>query len=156
MLRPTATTKRVLGLALVLSVGTGIGVGAESLWSASRAEPAAAGRPAASEVAGAVVAEPSPPDAEVTPAAEPTPDATPAAVPAATPAAPRVSREQAVTIAAKVAPGRVVEVDEDLEESGLRYEVTLLHPRGGATEVEVDATTGRVLDTDFDDDWDRD
>jgi pyruvate/2-oxoglutarate dehydrogenase complex dihydrolipoamide acyltransferase (E2) component len=155
MLRPTATTKRVLGLALVLSVGTGIGVGAESLRSASRAEPAAAARPAASEVAAAVVAEPSPPDPEVTPAAEPTPGPTPAAVPA-TPAAPRVSREQAVTIAAEVAPGRVVEVDEDLEETGLRYQVTLLHPRGGATEVEVDATTGRVLDTDFDDDWDRD
>jgi uncharacterized membrane protein YkoI len=50
--------------------------------------------------------------------------------------------DEATAVAAQVAPGRVVEWDEDHEPTGLRYDVPLLHDDGSTTEVEVDAVTG--------------
>jgi uncharacterized membrane protein YkoI len=55
-------------------------------------------------------------------------------------------------VAAKAAPGRVVEWDEDNEPTGLRYDITLLHADGTSTDVEVDTVTGRVTSIDHDDD----
>jgi uncharacterized membrane protein YkoI len=154
MLRPATSSRRVLALALALSVGTGVGVGAATLWPASDGEAQAAPRLTASEAA-APSAGPSLPDPETTSDTAAS-DTAAAPTPADAPESPRVSRDEAIAIAAKVAPGRVVEVDEDLEATGLRYDVTLVQRRGLATQVEVDATTGRVLDTDVDDDWDGD
>jgi hypothetical protein len=78
----------------------------------------------------------------------------PRAAPAEAPASSRLTRDEATAVAAQVAPGRVVEVDEDNEPTGLRYDVTLLHEDGTATQVEVDAATGRIVSTKLDNDWD--
>jgi hypothetical protein len=61
----------------------------------------------------------------------------------------------ASAIALAFAPGRVVEVDQDQDFlTGLRYDVTILHDNGTSTDVEVDAESGRIVSTDFDNDWD--
>jgi uncharacterized membrane protein YkoI len=131
MLRPSTSPRRVLGLALALSIGAGIGLGALSPWSASGATT------------------PQDPRAETTAIASTRPD-----VPAtAAPASPWLTLDEAQAVAAQVAPGRVVEADEDSEPTGLRYDVTVLHDDGTATEIEVDAATGRVVSTKLDDDW---
>jgi len=81
----------------------------------------------------------------------------PAEVPAPAPdaAADGLTIEEATSIAVQFAPGRVVEIDQDRDFlSGLRYEFTVLHDNGTSTEVEVDADSGKVVATDFDNDWD--
>jgi hypothetical protein len=122
MFRPSASPRRVLGLVLALSVGTGVGLGASHLWSAPGG--------------------PTPPDLRAvnTASAPPGPEG--------------LTLDEAMAVAAGVAPGKVVEVDEDREPTGLRYDVTLLHEDGSATQIEVDAATGQVVSTQFDNDWD--
>jgi uncharacterized membrane protein YkoI len=62
--------------------------------------------------------------------------------------------EEATAVAAQVAPGRVVEWDEDHEPTGLRYDVKLLHDDGSTTDVEVDTVTGQVTSINHDNDGD--
>jgi uncharacterized membrane protein YkoI len=62
--------------------------------------------------------------------------------------------DQATTVAAQLAPGRVVKWDEDHEPTGLRYDITLLHDDGSTTDVEVDTVTGQVTSVDHDNDGD--
>jgi uncharacterized membrane protein YkoI len=132
MLRPSTSARRVLGLALVVSVGTGIGLGAYSLGSASGAAPPLAPR-AGTTATTATTAAPAPAEAS---------------------ASSPLTLDEATAVAAQVAPGRVVEWDEDHEPTGLRYDVTLLHDDGSATEVEVDTVTGQVTSVNHDNDWD--
>jgi uncharacterized membrane protein YkoI len=132
MLRPSTSARRVLGLALVVSVGTGIGLGAYSLGSASGAAPPLAPRAGATATT-ATTAAPAPAEAS---------------------ASSPLTLDEATAVAAQVAPGRVVEWDEDHEPTGLRYDVTLLHDDGSATEVEVDTVTGQVTSVNHDNDWD--
>jgi hypothetical protein len=125
MFRPSASRKRVLGLVLALSAGTGIGLGASELLSAPGA--------------------PTPPDLRAV--------STASGPPLPPPGPEGLTLDEAMEVAARVAPGKVVEVDEDSEPTGLRYDVTLLHENGTATDVEVDAATGRVVSTQHHDDW---
>ena len=135
MLRPSASQRRVLGLALAVSVGTGIGLGAPSLLSASDTPQVSRSQAAATTATTATTA---------------TVEAAPAKAPASTP----LTLEQAKAVAAQVAPGRVIEWDQDNEPTGLRFDVKLLHDDGSTTEVEVDTITGQVTSINHDNDLD--
>lgn len=145
MLRPSASARRVLGLALAVSVGTGIGVGAYSLGSATGANSSQLPRVATAPVGPAGSDVPGVPDVPDVPTTVPTPG---------TSAASALSLEEAHAIALQVAPGRVVEWDEDREPTGLRYDVKVLHDDGTTTDVEVDTVTGQVTSIDHDNDRD--
>ena len=140
MLRPSASRKRLLGLALALSVGTGAGVGAASIWSASGATTPQA------HLADATL--PAPAGGRDLPAETSGTGGSTAPAPASSP----LTLEEAMAVATETAPGRVVEWDEDQELTGLRYDVTVLHEDRTTTEVEVDTVTGQVTSIDHDDD----
>jgi uncharacterized membrane protein YkoI len=78
----------------------------------------------------------------------------PAATAAPAPASPPLTADQAASVATQASGGRVVELKEDNEPTGLRYDVTLLHEDGTATKIEVDAATGRIVSTELQDDSD--
>jgi Peptidase propeptide and YPEB domain len=139
MLRAPAP-RRLLVTAGAVVAAAGIGFGAYSLGSTS--EPTI---PQGPQVALEGTATPLPTDGKAAPATtSPTAPATSSAL----------SLEQAKAVAARVAPGRVIEWDEDHEPTGLRYDVTLLHADGTTTDVEVDTVTGQVTSIDHDDDRD--
>ncbi len=149
MLRPSFSSpafspRRVLGFALALLVGAGIGLGAAALWAGSEAAATPVPRVQAAQVAG-----PAP-----TTAAEPTRPEEAESTPSTPPAAPRLTLDEAKAIALEVAAGRVVEIDQDSEATGLRYDVTILHDNRTSTDVEVDATSGEVTSIEHDDDVD--
>jgi hypothetical protein len=146
MLRPSAPSRRVIGLAVAVAVGTGIGFGAYSLGSAAGANSSQLPRVASVTITPVDPTDPAAPEVPADPGTT-----TPAEAPVATP----LTLEQAKEVALQVAPpGQVVEVDEDLEPTGLRYDVTVLHDNYTATEVEVDTVTGQVTSIATDDDWD--
>jgi hypothetical protein len=138
MFRPSAFSRRVIGVGLALSVGTGIGLGAYSLGSA-----AGTGTPYLPR-AGSATTPASPTPATTT--GSPTSGEASASSP--------LTLEEATAVAVEAAPGRVLEWDEDHEPTGLRYDVTLLHDDGSTTDVEVDTVTGRVTSIDHDNDGD--
>jgi peptidase YpeB-like protein len=144
MLRASTSRRRVLGFAVAVAVGTGIGLGAASLLS-----PSGAATPLTPRL-----------DSITSPAGGPDVPALPstAAPSPSSPSSPSPSQgltlDDATAVAARVAPGRVVEAKEDSEPTGLQYDVTLLHADGTATTVEVDAATGRIVSTETDTDWD--
>jgi hypothetical protein len=125
MLRPSVS-RRFVGIAFAVSIGAGIGAGAVGVWSVAGAD--------------------TPPVPRVGTAS--------ATAPADATASSPLTMDQATAIATQASPGRVVEVQEDREPTGLRYDVTLLHENGTTTEIEVDAATGQVVTTEHDDDWD--
>jgi hypothetical protein len=125
MFRPPVS-RRFVGIAFAVSIGTGIGAGAVGVWSVAGAD--------------------TPPVPRVGTAS--------ATAPADATASSPLTMDQATAIATQASPGRVVEVKEDREVTGLRYDVTLVHENGTATEIEVDAATGQVVTTEHDDDWD--
>jgi uncharacterized membrane protein YkoI len=141
MLRSSVPARRVAVVALAASVGAGVGFGAYTLGSSAGANssylPRAASVPTTStgsDVPGV-------------------PSTTPSTTPDEAPSSP-LTLEEAQAVALQVAPGRVVEWDEDNEPTGLRYDVTLLHDDGSTTDVEVDTVTGQVTSIDHDNDWD--
>jgi hypothetical protein len=138
MLRPSASARRVLGVAVAVSVGAGIGFGAYTLGSSAGANSAPFPRAATATTT-------SGPDTTSGPATTSAPE-TPASIP--------LTLEDAKAVAAQVAPGVVVEWDEDHEPTGLRYDVKLLHDDGSTTDVEVDTVTGQVTSINHDNDWD--
>jgi hypothetical protein len=142
MNRLSASSRRVLGVALALSVGTGIGLGAYSLGSAAGTDVPYLPR------AGSATTTDSPTPATTT-GSRPS-----AAASAEASAASPLTLEEATAVAVEAAPGRVLEWDEDHEPTGLRYDVTLLHDDGSTTDVEVDTVTGRVTSIDHDNDGD--
>ena len=137
MLRPSASPRRVLGFALAVSVGAGIGLGAPSLLSASDTPQGPRYQAAATTATTAT-----------------TPSTATAAAAAEAPAPSPLTLEEAKAVAAQVAPGRVVEWDQDNEPTGLRFDVKLLHDDGSTTEVEVDTITGQVTSVNHDNDLD--
>jgi hypothetical protein len=138
MLRPSASARRVLGVAVAVSVGAGIGFGAYTLGSSAGANSAPFPR-AATATATSGPATTSGPEAASAPE-------TPVSIP--------LTLEDAKAVAAQAAPGVVVEWDEDHEPTGLRYDVKLLHDDGSTTDVEVDTVTGQVTSINHDNDWD--
>ena len=138
MLAPSASARRVIGLALGVTVASGVGFGAYTLGSSAGAN--------SSYLPG------------VTPAAA-TPDgqggrAEPGAAttsPSEASASSPLTLDEATAIAVQAAaPGRVIKWDEDHEPTGLRYDVTLLHDDGSTTDVEVDTVTGLITSIDHD------
>ena len=156
MFRPSASPRLFAGFALAAVVGTGIGLGIASLGS-SPATPAPLAQPAL--------------PAAATTAEAPGTSAAPA------PASAPLTVDQVKAIALQASPGTVVDVQQDNEASdptdapdptettdpnepneaaeptGAEYEVTVLHSDGTATQVNVDAKTGRVASTKQEDDW---
>ena len=138
MLRPSASARRVIALALGVTAAAGVGFGAYSLGSSAGANSSYLPNVTASD-ATQVTGEPgttstvSPPEAS---------------------AASPLTLEEATAVATQVAPGRVVQWDEDNEPTGLRYDITLLHDDGSTTDVEVDTVTGQVTSVDHDNDGD--
>jgi hypothetical protein len=138
MLRPSASKRRVIGFAVAATVGTGIGLGAYSLGAASGPD-----IPQFPRIGAATnTALPTPAEGSASPA------------PAEGSASAPLTLEEATAVAAQVAPGRVVEWDEDHEPTGLRYDVKLLHDDGSTTDVEVDTVTGQVTSINHDNDGD--
>jgi uncharacterized membrane protein YkoI len=150
MLRPSASPRRVLGFALAVSVGAGIGLGAPSLLSASDTPQVPRAQAAATTTTTATTAT----TAATEPTATTATTATTVPAPAEAPAPSPLTLEEAKAVAAQVAPGRVIEWDQDNEPTGLRFDVKLLHDDGSITEVEVDTITGQVTSIDHDNDWD--
>jgi hypothetical protein len=138
MLRPSASARRVLGVAVAVSVGAGIGFGAYTLGSSAGANSAPFPRAATATTTSGPATTSGP---ETTSAPE-----TPVSIP--------LTLEDAKAVAAQAAPGVVVEWDEDHEPTGLRYDVKLLHDDGSTTDVEVDTVTGQVTSINHDNDWD--
>ncbi|MBU5672230.1 PepSY domain-containing protein [Paenibacillus brevis] len=66
-----------------------------------------------------------------------------------------ITKEQAVTLAGQAVKGEVLSVETDWDDGDKEYEVTLKTASGFA-EVEISASTGKVLDIDYDDDDDYD
>jgi hypothetical protein len=138
MLR-AAASRRILVLAAAATVGTGVGLGALSLLPASGSTP--------SRTTSAPVFDPSSPQ----PADPDTPDSSTNAAPARPG---QLTLDQAKAVALRFSPGRVVEFDQDTEDTGLQYDVTVLHTDRTATDVVVDGTTGRVISSEQDDNYD--
>jgi hypothetical protein len=147
MRRSSTSRRRVVGLALGLSVAAGLGLGLTNLFSASgaTASPVPRAASATPPSRGLQVQDLPTADTAPVPAAGPAPTAGPASAP--------LTFEEATAVATQFAPGRVVEVDQDSEPTGLEYEVTVAHDNGTATKVEVDAASGRVVGSEVDD-WD--
>jgi hypothetical protein len=140
MLRPSASARRVIGLALGVTAVGGIGVGAYALGSSAGANSSYLPSVAASDLS-----------RETGTAGETAASVAPVEASATSP----LTLEEATTVALQAAaPGRVVSWDEDHEPTGLRYDLTLLHDDGSTTDVEVDTVTGLVTSIDHDNDGD--
>ena len=61
-----------------------------------------------------------------------------------------ISQADAIAIAEKAVNGKVVEIEKDEDDGLIKYEVELKTDRGEA-EVEIDASTGKVLEVELDD-----
>lgn len=75
--------------------------------------------------------------------------------PKPTTSAKSITKEQAVTLAEQAVKGEVLRVETDWDDDDKEYEVTL-RTASGYAEVEISASTGKVLDIDYDDDDDYD
>jgi uncharacterized membrane protein YkoI len=59
----------------------------------------------------------------------------------------RVTEEDAISIALKVYPGVVKEIEYEIEENGdATYEFDIVNDKGVETKVEVDAATGKIIE----------
>jgi uncharacterized membrane protein YkoI len=61
-----------------------------------------------------------------------------------------ISQADATAIAEKAVNGKVIEIEKDEDDGLIKYEVELKTDRGEA-EVEINASTGKVLDVEWDD-----
>jgi uncharacterized membrane protein YkoI len=139
MIRPSASSRRVLGFGLAAAVASGIGLGAYTLGSAAGSDTVYFPRAASATTTDSAT----PGTATGSPTSAGAPEGTP------------LTLDQATAVAVEAAaPGRVVQWDEDHEPTGLRYDVTLLHDDGSTTDVEVDTVTGLVTSIDHDNDGD--
>ncbi|MEQ1622041.1 MAG: PepSY domain-containing protein [Methylococcales bacterium] len=60
----------------------------------------------------------------------------------------KVTEEDAVAIAVKAFPGTVQEVEYEIEENGASsYEFDIVNDKGVETKIEVDAATGKIIET---------
>jgi hypothetical protein len=151
MMRPTPTSRRLAVAGLAVALGAGVGLGAIILWNADGAGTQQGYRLNSAGIPSPRSGASEGPTTRTTP-----PTGGPAAdASAADAAADGLTMDEATAIAIQFAPGRVVEVDQDRDFlSGLQYDVTVLHDNGTSTQIEVDADTGQIVSTDFDNDWD--
>lgn len=97
---------------------------------------------------------------QTTTAKEPVPSSSPSSTTAAATSVKVTTKEQAGTIAANYTNGTVVKVEKDVDDGQVIYEVDLTID-GGKAEVEIAASTGKVISVDKDyyghdeedDDW---
>lgn len=68
----------------------------------------------------------------------------------------KVSMEQAIETAKAKFPGRVVESELESEDGNLVYEVKIVNDSGRAQEIEIDAQSGKILDSENEDEVDDD
>ena len=62
----------------------------------------------------------------------------------------KINEEQARAAALKAHPGRVVEVEYELESDGkASYEIDILEADGEEVKVEVDATSGKIVEVGY-------
>jgi uncharacterized membrane protein YkoI len=61
-----------------------------------------------------------------------------------------ISQADATAIAEKAVNGKVVEIEKDKDNGFIKYEIELKTDRGEA-DVEIDASTGKVLKVEWDD-----
>ena len=61
----------------------------------------------------------------------------------------KVSMEQAIQTAKTKFPGRVVEAELEAEDGALVYEVKVVSASGETREIEIDAQSGEVLDSEI-------
>jgi uncharacterized membrane protein YkoI len=60
----------------------------------------------------------------------------------------KVTEEDAAATALKVYPGKIEEVEYEIEENGgSNYEFDIMSDKGIETKVEVDAATGKIIET---------
>jgi uncharacterized membrane protein YkoI len=60
----------------------------------------------------------------------------------------KVNEKDAAAIALKVYPGKIEEVEYEIEDNGdSSYEFDIVDAKGGETKVEVDAATGKIIET---------
>lgn len=60
----------------------------------------------------------------------------------------KVTEEDAAAIALKANPGKIQEVEYEVEENGASsYEFDIVNDKGVETKVEVDAATGKIIET---------
>lgn len=60
----------------------------------------------------------------------------------------KVTEEDAIATALKANPGTVEEVEYEVEENGASsYEIDIVNDKGVETKVEVDAATGKIIET---------
>ncbi|MDD1622943.1 MAG: PepSY domain-containing protein [Methylococcaceae bacterium] len=60
----------------------------------------------------------------------------------------KVTEEDAAAVALKAAPGTIQEVEYEVEENGgSSYEFDIVNDKGVETKIEVDAATGKVIET---------
>jgi hypothetical protein len=153
MIRLSASS-RLAGTALAVVAVAGIGFGAYRLGSAAGARTeaplvaaATSSAPASSSPAASSSSSSAPSSASDAPTS-------PSGPPAAAPVRP-LTLDQAKAVAFRAAGGgRVVEASEDAEPTGLLFDITVLHPNGSATKLEIEAATGRVVSLEQDDHWD--
>ena len=152
MLSTSVTRGRVLGLVLAVSAGAGIGLAAPTVWSAPRgtASPTERVSSAPRDIRDGV-----PKDTQNDVQNDVRSD-TPTAPRQPQVAATQVTLDEAIAIAARTAPGRVVETDTDTGTTGIEYEVTILHADGTVSEIDVDAGTGQVVGRKLHNEWDAD
>lgn len=67
-----------------------------------------------------------------------------------------LTMEEAISRAQQAHPGEVLEVELEQEDSGSMYEVTVAGVDGKTREIEIDRTTGKIVNTDKDEDEDED
>ncbi len=64
----------------------------------------------------------------------------------------KVTEEDAAAIALKSTPGKIQEVEYELEDNGgSSYEFDIINDKGVETKVEVDAATGKIIETAIED-----
>jgi len=68
----------------------------------------------------------------------------------------KITMEQAIETAKTTFPGRVIESELESEDGGLVYEVKIVSASGETQEVEIDALSGKVLDSEQEHEQDDD
>jgi uncharacterized membrane protein YkoI len=68
----------------------------------------------------------------------------------------KITMEQAIQTAKTKFPGRVVEAELESEDGTLVYEVEIVSASGEEQEIEIDAQSGKILDSESENEKDKD
>lgn len=64
-----------------------------------------------------------------------------------------ISLEEAIKIAEKEVDGKVISIEKEHDDGRIKYEIELKTARG-EVDVEINATNGKIIEIDYDDDFD--